>query len=1074
MQRVAYRIGAGMLTNEQHRSVLRQVRQAEGGQDQGQVRKKRRQKARLHERHVRLACGSTGLLCAFLLSLLIFPFPRCTAMTRRNSPSRTLVASLMTALQGASQDRSGSGSTKRTRLKQLGHRSDGARRKLPPPRVLLVLPAVIAVGFVLLLRRRHATLPVQDGVVYVLSRRGAHLNTTLPGGSPVSHDVSSYIPYHNLYVKLPQWLGISLLVLWLCFLFSFLGIVASDFFCPNLSTLASRLGLPEDVAGATMVGWANGAPDLFSTFASLKAGSGSLAIGELIGAASFICCIVAGSMVLVKPFKIKRFNFFRDVGFFTLAVALSIFILRDGRIHEWEGKLMIGLYLLYVLLIAIGSWVKRRRWRQKERERLIRDAWNENVTEVPPYRETDPGDAPAYLDETSERPELHQTRSRSGLPPLTIPALRLPPSVHSPSLQDSTEQRLDYFTSSPAPVLASTSTSRRGTPLHSPHLVPLVSPAVSTGVAQAAGARKRSSTVTGRDTPGTPGGHKHAHSRSASHHHIHGGGVPHLQGRMSFLGAVEFRDVVNSLQAESTAHKHLAAFEQPAASKAHTYHALLPEDGLGMARTQSGSTAYRTDGSSRTRARSSPHAPSQADLPDAPGHVRAFPDACFDDPWRGADAPAISITKPRSSNVAGLNSPGWGDVDDARPEGEHSDDASPGDSDITARPEDVASPRRKGGMGRFPNKALQVLGFGNSSIGVPPKAQRILGLEETSEAKSTISRSTRFFAISRAMTYAIFPTLHNFRSKSFLAMLTSLISVPAVLLLNLTLPVVDESGRSEEDEQAFLAELEKDRLEAEPEGQIRLGLDAEEAGQQIHYNDHGLRGTQSRRSTASQDDADQLEEAIQDRLDDMEEEERGRNVRRAVAVAHELHSPVATALHSHSARPGHKHADKHASSSSRSSLLVSFDEQGGHLAVPGQRNGTETPVLPPANDISVGAAAVPALQDLDVHPDKYSVDPADLTRYLTAVQCLLAPPFAVLALFGKCKGCFKWSMSAHAGWVISDFAQDLAFASCRRGRLDTGNDQLPLLSGGRSHYSCTVALLHRLLHGDSLDSDDCQ
>ncbi|KAA1085108.1 hypothetical protein PGTUg99_003617 [Puccinia graminis f. sp. tritici] len=46
-------------------------------------------------------------------------------------------------------------------------------------------------------------------------------------------------------------LTILLLVIWLGFLFSFVGIVASDFFCPNLSTISLRLGLSENLAGVS-------------------------------------------------------------------------------------------------------------------------------------------------------------------------------------------------------------------------------------------------------------------------------------------------------------------------------------------------------------------------------------------------------------------------------------------------------------------------------------------------------------------------------------------------------------------------------------------------------------------------------------------------------------------------------------------------------------------------------------------------------------------------------------------------------------------------------------------------------
>lgn len=73
----------------------------------------------------------------------------------------------------------------------------------------------------------------------------------------------------------------------LSFLFSFIGIVASDFFCPNLATIATYLGLSETTAGVTFLAFGNGSPDVFSTFSAMNQGTFSLAIGELIGAATF-------------------------------------------------------------------------------------------------------------------------------------------------------------------------------------------------------------------------------------------------------------------------------------------------------------------------------------------------------------------------------------------------------------------------------------------------------------------------------------------------------------------------------------------------------------------------------------------------------------------------------------------------------------------------------------------------------------------------------------------------------------------------------------------------------------------
>ena len=182
-------------------------------------------------------------------------------------------------------------------------------------------------------------------------------------------------------------LAFSALALWLFFLFSTLGITASDFFTPNLATIAQLLGLDEDVAGVTFLAFGNGSPDVFSTFSAMRAGSGSLAIGELIGAASFIVSCVVGSMCIIKPFKVHRGPFLRDVGFFTVAVSLLLVILKDGRIEPWEAGALVTLYLVYVIFVIVGSWWERRQEWKRNREALIRAEYQEEDTIHEPYRD---------------------------------------------------------------------------------------------------------------------------------------------------------------------------------------------------------------------------------------------------------------------------------------------------------------------------------------------------------------------------------------------------------------------------------------------------------------------------------------------------------------------------------------------------------------------------------------------------------------------------------------------------------------------------------------------------------------
>ncbi len=153
----------------------------------------------------------------------------------------------------------------------------------------------------------------------------------------------------------------TILVFWLGLLFMTIGIAASDFFCVNLNTIATVLGMSENVAGVTLLALGNGSPDVFSTFAAMSSHSGSLALGELIGAACFITTVVAGSMALVQPFQVARSSFIRDVSFFILAGAFSMVFLADGRLQLWECVVMICLYLGYVCLVMFWHWKFERR-----------------------------------------------------------------------------------------------------------------------------------------------------------------------------------------------------------------------------------------------------------------------------------------------------------------------------------------------------------------------------------------------------------------------------------------------------------------------------------------------------------------------------------------------------------------------------------------------------------------------------------------------------------------------------------------------------------------------------------------
>ncbi|XP_052261125.1 mitochondrial sodium/calcium exchanger protein-like isoform X2 [Dreissena polymorpha] len=158
-------------------------------------------------------------------------------------------------------------------------------------------------------------------------------------------------------------LAVTILVLWLMFLFIGLAVTADDFFCPALSVISDTLRLSHNVAGVTFLAFGNGAPDIFSAIAAIgnaKNGDASLAIGALFGAGVFVSTVVAGTIAIIHPFDAMQRPFLRDMVFFLAAVFWTFVVLWDKKITKMEAIGFILLYVVYVLTVVIGRYIYTR------------------------------------------------------------------------------------------------------------------------------------------------------------------------------------------------------------------------------------------------------------------------------------------------------------------------------------------------------------------------------------------------------------------------------------------------------------------------------------------------------------------------------------------------------------------------------------------------------------------------------------------------------------------------------------------------------------------------------------------
>lgn len=220
-----------------------------------------------------------------------------------------------------------------------------------------------------------------------------------------SPGMTNYIEaYYCAPSRWEAWETLGLTVLWLACLFMVIGMAAYDYLCPNLNTMASILGLSESIVGVTFLAFGNGAPDMFSTYAAVSAGSGSLAIGELIGAACFIVSVVAGSMAVTRPFRVVRSVFLRDTIFLLSAIGFSLYFISDGVLYAWECVVMLLLYVTYVFVVAFSHWRRSRRLRAIMADALARNAYAPPGEEEP--MPEDDGDGGAPLLEAHKLPDI--------------------------------------------------------------------------------------------------------------------------------------------------------------------------------------------------------------------------------------------------------------------------------------------------------------------------------------------------------------------------------------------------------------------------------------------------------------------------------------------------------------------------------------------------------------------------------------------------------------------------------------------------------------------------------------------
>ncbi|XP_062063018.1 sodium/potassium/calcium exchanger 2 isoform X2 [Lepus europaeus] len=159
--------------------------------------------------------------------------------------------------------------------------------------------------------------------------------------------------------------AIILHVLGMIYMFIALAIVCDEFFVPSLTVITEKLGISDDVAGATFMAAGGSAPELFTSLIGVFIAHSNVGIGTIVGSAVFNILFVIGMCALFSReiLNLTWWPLFRDVSFYIVDLIMLIIFFLDNVIKWWESLLLLTAYVGYVIFmkfnVQVERWVKQ-------------------------------------------------------------------------------------------------------------------------------------------------------------------------------------------------------------------------------------------------------------------------------------------------------------------------------------------------------------------------------------------------------------------------------------------------------------------------------------------------------------------------------------------------------------------------------------------------------------------------------------------------------------------------------------------------------------------------------------------
>lgn len=149
----------------------------------------------------------------------------------------------------------------------------------------------------------------------------------------------------------------KMIPVWLCLIYIVGGIVAikfgGDFVVDSAVTIASKIGLSENLIGLTIVAVGTSLPELVTSIVASRKKEVEMAVGNVLGSNIFNILLILGVAGTISPMTFIMENVI-DIAVLTAAsLLIYVFSWTKERIDRKEGIVMLLMYASYMVYICL-------------------------------------------------------------------------------------------------------------------------------------------------------------------------------------------------------------------------------------------------------------------------------------------------------------------------------------------------------------------------------------------------------------------------------------------------------------------------------------------------------------------------------------------------------------------------------------------------------------------------------------------------------------------------------------------------------------------------------------------------